>query len=359
MAVTQIRGSTQILDASITVAKLAAGFLLPTANLTNGVDFIQRGGSVPFTAAQSMGGFILSNVADAVAAQDAVNLRTAQALINGVALRRVRNVSVANLSLTGLQNIDGLTGVANDRILLTAQSTAAQNGPWLMAAGAWTRPSDWAAASAQKSTIFFAEEGTTYHDTKWIMITDAVTVDTTSATISQDQSGITYTNGAGLSLTGSTFAVRFGDGTENDGSSNIRVKLDGASIARGVNGIKVADGTPAQVLMANASNLATWTALSGDATISSTGVVTVNNTSGSGFLKYNNFVNAETPTGLVNGANTAYTLANTPWAGSVELFLNGMLMRVGAGNDYTISGTAITMLFSPTTGDVLLAYYMK
>lgn len=359
MAVTQIRGSTQILDASITVAKLAAGFLLPTANLTNGADFIQRGGSVAFTAAQSMGGFILSNVADAVAAQDAVNLRTAQALINGVALRRARNVAITNLALTGLQNIDGTTAVAGDRTLLTAQSSGSQNGPWVQAAGAWARPADWAAASAQKSTIFFVEEGTVYKDTKWIMITDAVTVDTTATTVSQDLSGTSYTNGTGLSLTGSTFAVKYGQGVEDDGSGFVRVKLDGASLARSASGVRIASGTAGQVMMADASGLPLFTTFSGDATVGSTGVVAVNNTSGSGYTKYTNNVFGEVPAGLVNSANTAYTLANTPWAGSVRLYLNGMLMKAGAGNDYTISTNAITMLFAPTTGDVLIANYMK
>lgn len=51
-------------------------------------------------------------------------------------------VNVASLS--GLLVIDGYQTVAGDRVLLTAQSTASQNGVWVAASGAWTRPADFA-----------------------------------------------------------------------------------------------------------------------------------------------------------------------------------------------------------------------
>jgi hypothetical protein len=72
-----------------------------------------------------------------------------------------------------------------------------------------------------------------------------------------------------------------------------------------------------------------------------------------------NFIDNETPTGTINGSNTAFTLANTPVAGSVSLYLNGQLLVSGAGNDFTISGTAITMIIAPLTGDVLIANYRR
>ena len=68
-------------------------------------------------------------------------------------------------------------------------------------------------------------------------------------------------------------------------------------------------------------------------------------------------VTRETPSGLINGSNTSYTLANTPTSGTEEVFLNGILQQVGAGNDYTISGGTITMLTAPASGDRLLVNY--
>jgi len=72
-----------------------------------------------------------------------------------------------------------------------------------------------------------------------------------------------------------------------------------------------------------------------------------------------NFITGETPSGTVNGSNVTFTLANSPLAGSQEVYLNGILLESGAGNDYTISGVTISMLVTPQTGDKLRATYRK
>ena len=43
----------------------------------------------------------------------------------------------------GLQTIDGVTLVADDRVLLVGQTNEIFNGIWLAQTGAWTYPSDW------------------------------------------------------------------------------------------------------------------------------------------------------------------------------------------------------------------------
>lgn len=92
-------------------------------------------------------------------------------------------------------------------------------------------------------------------------------------------------------------------------------------------------------------------------TLGSTAVTYVQDTAGS--LSPTNFVVEETPSGSINGSNTAFTLANTPTAGTVKLYLNGVRQKSGAGNDYTISTNTITMTTAPVSGDVLIADYMK
>jgi hypothetical protein len=72
-----------------------------------------------------------------------------------------------------------------------------------------------------------------------------------------------------------------------------------------------------------------------------------------------NFVVEEIPSGLLNGSNTIYTLAFTPVSSKLKLFLNGIRLRSGAGNDYTISTATITMATAPTSNDVLIADYIK
>ena len=76
-------------------------------------------------------------------------------------------------------------------------------------------------------------------------------------------------------------------------------------------------------------------------------------------LTNSNFVDQETPTGALNGSNTTYTLANTPVAGSVYVYINGIKAKLGAGNDYTISNAVITMLVAPTSADDLVVSYRK
>ena len=82
-------------------------------------------------------------------------------------------------------------------------------------------------------------------------------------------------------------------------------------------------------------------------------------TAGTDYMAPSNFVVRETPSGTINGVNTTFTLANTPIAGTEQIYLNGLLQEPGAGNDYTISGATITYLTAPATGDRLKATYFK
>jgi hypothetical protein len=92
-------------------------------------------------------------------------------------------------------------------------------------------------------------------------------------------------------------------------------------------------------------------------TLGSTAVTYVQDTAGT--LSPTNFVTEETPSGSINGSNVTFTLANTPTAGTLKLFLNGVRQKSGAGNDYTITTNTITMTTAPVSGDVLIADYMK
>jgi hypothetical protein len=71
-----------------------------------------------------------------------------------------------------------------------------------------------------------------------------------------------------------------------------------------------------------------------------------------------NFVDGETPAGLMNGSNTVFTLASVPSpAASLSLYWNGLLLSPSA--DFTISNGTITFINGvlPQPGDLLKAYY--
>lgn len=65
----------------------------------------------------------------------------------------------------------------------------------------------------------------------------------------------------------------------------------------------------------------------------------------------------ETPTGTPNDVLTAFTLANTPFAGTLVLFKNENAME-GGGVDYTLSGVTVTFVLPPATGDRIRAVYI-
>ena len=65
----------------------------------------------------------------------------------------------------------------------------------------------------------------------------------------------------------------------------------------------------------------------------------------------------ETPVGLINGSNTAYTTASVYATGSLRVYLNGQRLTFGVGNDYVEAGQGFTMQYAPATSDVLLVDY--
>lgn len=79
---------------------------------------------------------------------------------------------------------------------------------------------------------------------------------------------------------------------------------------------------------------------------------TVQLTSGTG-----NFVDNETPSGTIDGANVTFTLAHAPNpASSLQLILNGAY-QTAVGADYTLSTLTITFNSAPVNGSVLRAFY--
>ena len=71
-----------------------------------------------------------------------------------------------------------------------------------------------------------------------------------------------------------------------------------------------------------------------------------------------NFVDSEAPGGLVDGANTGFTLSAVPSpVSSLTLYRNGMLQK--AGLDFTVNGNQLQFVAAatPQSGDTLLASY--
>ena len=104
----------------------------------------------------------------------------------------VRAATTANIALLGLQVVDGVSLNAGDRVLVKNQTVAKDNGPYVVAAGAWARASD--ADSNAKVTpnmTLAVEVGATQADTIWQLVTDgAIVVGVTALTFKDITDGL-------------------------------------------------------------------------------------------------------------------------------------------------------------------------
>lgn len=153
------------------------------------------------------------NLADGSAPTDAVTKQQLDAIARGLDWKSsVRAASTMNLTLSGTQTVDGVALAAGDRVLAKDQSTAATNGIYVVAAGAWARATDFDdAVEVTAAASIPVESGTVNGDAVFILTTDGtITVGTTSLAFTRlGGSGATYTAGAngGLTLSGSAFSI--------------------------------------------------------------------------------------------------------------------------------------------------------
>jgi hypothetical protein len=176
---------------STVVAHRLDQFALPTANV-------------------SLNNNRLVALADPVNAQDAATKNYVDAAVNGTDWKQsVRVGTVANITLSGLQTVDGISVAAGDRVLVKNQTNGAENGLYNAASGAWTRTTDAdAAAEVTAGLTVMIEEGTTQADTQWRLTTDGtITVGTTAVTFVQIGAAVSYTAGNGIIVAGTVVSV--------------------------------------------------------------------------------------------------------------------------------------------------------
>jgi hypothetical protein len=155
--------------------------------------------------------------------------------------------TTGNITLSGLQTIDGYTTLVGDRVAVFNQITGTQSGLYLAASGAWARTVDFASGTHQDGSFFFVENGTLNANTGWVVNTPGPNdvVGTNTLTVTQFSGAGTYTANNGLTLTGTQFNVVAGDNSLSSTPGSLIVKEDPAgAIVTGSSGVKVqVDGT--------------------------------------------------------------------------------------------------------------------
>ena len=144
---------------------------MPDANvdLADANNAILKNGSREFTAAQSMGGFRLTNLADPTSSQDAVTLAYLNARSMGLSPKKsARVATTGNINLSSVPaSIDGVVLASGDRIAVWQQSVSADNGIYVFngAATAATRANDFDSLSPNdevNGAWIPVQEGNTY-----------------------------------------------------------------------------------------------------------------------------------------------------------------------------------------------------
>ncbi|MER9176665.1 hypothetical protein NKH72_24190 [Mesorhizobium sp. M0955] len=99
-----------------------------------------------------------------------------------------RVVSTANITLSGLQTIDGIALADDDRVLVTGQTDGTLNGIWVADTGAWRRSKDFnKTRDIRSGTQIFVRSGTLYASSGWYVSTaDPIVVGTTSIAFTQN-----------------------------------------------------------------------------------------------------------------------------------------------------------------------------
>lgn len=120
----------------------------------------------------------------------------------------VRAATTANITLSGTQTIDGVAVIAGDRVLVKNQSTASQNGIYVVAAGAWTRAVDADASTELLMLTVVVSEGTVNLTKQYTCNTPApITLGSTSLAFVVTNTGTGYSAGTGISITSSVVSI--------------------------------------------------------------------------------------------------------------------------------------------------------
>ena len=259
----------------------------------------------------------------------------------------VRVVSTSNVNLSGgaPTSVDGVTLVANDRVLVTGQSTGSQNGIYRVKTlgtgsnGTWVRSKD--ADTNDDVTagiVIMVTEGSSNADKQFKLTTnDPITVGTTALTFTERKDD--------TSVAGSDTQVQFNDGGSLAGDSGLvfAKATDALTVAGNITGGNLLTSALMDSATIHTSGLATLhSAVVEDLTDDQVVVATT-----SGRLANTNKLTFDESTLAVTGAITASTTITG--TGNVT---GSNLVTAGVADSATIHTSGLATLHSATVEDL-------
>jgi hypothetical protein len=289
--------------------------------------------------------------------------------------------TTANITLSAPQTIDGIALIAGDRCLVKNQTAQADNGIYVVAAGAWTRSSDMNAWAEVSGAFTFIEQGTTLADTGWVCTSNAGgTLGTTPITFVQFAGVGSYTAGTGLTLTNTQFSLTTPVTVALGGTNSTSVGIGSfnnitgytASGATGTTSTNLVFstsptlvtpilGTPQSATLTNATGLPISTGVSGLGTGVATFLATpsssnllaaVTDETGTGSLVF-----ATSPSLVTPALGTPSALVGTNITGTAAgLTAGNVTTNANLTGDVTSVGNATTLTNAPVIAKVLTGY---
>lgn len=227
---------------------------------------IKKDGSVAFTAAQSMGGFKLTSVANGTASSDAVNKSQLDAAVEGLKPKTAARVATtANITIATDLNagdvIDGITLVAGDRVLVKNQTSAQANGIYI-AGPTPTRSTDFDSLSPideVNGALVAIQEGTDNAGKVFVQSGTVAVLDTDPINFIFFNSSSSLVGGDGITVSGSNVSV------DHDGegltfvANQLALELDGSTLVKSSVGLKLSDTAVTANTYGNATNVGVFT----------------------------------------------------------------------------------------------------
>ena len=189
------------------------------------------------TGSVSLNSQTITNVADPVNAQDAATKGFVEATSQGLDVKdscvaaTTGNITIST-ALNNGDTLDGVTLSTNDRVLVKDQSTASQNGIYIVGSSP-ARADDLAAGSDAAGMFTFVEQGTVNADNGFVCTSNkgSAVVGSNNLTFAQFSGAGQITPGDGLDKSGNTLSI---DLKANGGlvieSTEIAVDLAASSI---------------------------------------------------------------------------------------------------------------------------------
>lgn len=283
----------------------------------------------------TMSGYLVL-VGDPVSSTQAATKNYVDSLAQGLKWKTlVAAASTGNLVLSGEQTVDGVALVTGDRVLAKDQAAPAENGAYVVDAGAWTRTTDSDTASEMELAAYIVNMGTVNGGKAFIQTTPApITLGVTPLVFVNFLSTTYSATDQGVLLTGTQFSFQ----------------IDGSTLSQSASGAKVADGGITNTQVNAAAAIARTKLASGTASR-----MVVNN--GSGVMVDHTAQTANTvavydANGLPASTTATYAAGDFTFAGLINLpaststvgriLINGVNALRMPGTENTFVGNAGT-----------------